>query len=195
MAAVTAFGGKPGVSYRLALRVVAMGDLNAVDIAQQTHTDLLSNAGCMLDKNVLVYGRALPDSSLFEGLYIDDHFVIAIVPQHQLLDPEGPDRNLIQRSQRAYKIHNLPRAGEELRPRKRSPAPRRHQLCCHRDRGPQRAWHGRRASFKARAALRAYSAGPGSQIHAEVAHTTQHGIVCAPLHASQRPTMHTAPRL
>ncbi len=31
------YGGRPGVSYRMALRVIAMGDLNAVDIAQQKH--------------------------------------------------------------------------------------------------------------------------------------------------------------
>ena len=35
------YGGVKGVKYRMALRVIPMGDLNAVDIAQETHLAVL----------------------------------------------------------------------------------------------------------------------------------------------------------
>ena len=48
------FGGLPGVRYRLALRVVAMGDTNAVDVAQATHRALLQRHGCLTPAEELV---------------------------------------------------------------------------------------------------------------------------------------------
>ena len=41
-------------SVRVAWRSLAMGDLNAVDIAQQVHYEVLVDAGCMKAENILV---------------------------------------------------------------------------------------------------------------------------------------------
>lgn len=57
-----------------------MGDTNAVDIAQETHMSGLRNSGCMLASEHLVDSQTIPASNLWEGLYIDDHFTIAVVP-------------------------------------------------------------------------------------------------------------------
>ncbi len=59
------FGGEPGRVYRLCLRTVAMGDLNAVDVAQATHHQLLRNAGCLDPREELVDGTKLPLSQTF----------------------------------------------------------------------------------------------------------------------------------
>ena len=63
----------------MCLRVVATGDLNAVDIAQETHRAMLSEAGCMSEEVVLQYDFPAPRGPIWEGLYTDDHVVIALV--------------------------------------------------------------------------------------------------------------------
>jgi hypothetical protein len=70
---VTEFGGIPGVKYRMGLRIVGMGDLNAVDVAHCTHQDLLIHFGCMDPTKVVELGRVMPDGNVYELLYIDDH--------------------------------------------------------------------------------------------------------------------------
>ena len=40
--AAAALGGDPSKVYRLAFKVLAMGDLNAVPVAQRMHTDLVT---------------------------------------------------------------------------------------------------------------------------------------------------------
>ena len=57
-----------------------MGDMNAVDIAQATHTRVLELAGCMRKEEIMCYRVPLPWSQVLETLYIDDHAAIAIVP-------------------------------------------------------------------------------------------------------------------
>ena len=106
-------GAEVGRSYRLALRVVAMGDLNAVDIAHETHRQILKAHGAMAPQHELVYGAALPLGDVVEGLYIDDHFVIGIVPRHLARSPGGPDRPVHDASLRAYESSGLPRAPEK----------------------------------------------------------------------------------
>lgn len=71
------YGAVPGTRYRLALNVVAMGDRNAVDIAQATHEGVLRSQGCMREDEVLRYGGAFPSTKTVEGTYIDDHFTVA----------------------------------------------------------------------------------------------------------------------
>ena len=46
--------------YVLAFRVVCMGDVNAVDICQQTHIEILRDAGLMRPEHVLEYDSPLP---------------------------------------------------------------------------------------------------------------------------------------
>jgi len=107
------FGGEPGVPYRLALAVVAMGDLNAVDVAQAVHEQVLEDGGCLAPGTVLHYGEELPDSCLLEGVYIDDHLVIHVCLKSQLKATEGPDKDVILASHKAYVSSGLPRSEEK----------------------------------------------------------------------------------
>jgi len=108
-----AYGGTPGVNYRLALRVVAMGDTNAVDIAHVTHHCALRKAGCLQEGTELIYGNIMPPQELIEGLYIDDHFAISVMERALLQAPSGPDRDIIMKSHRAYESCYMPRAPEK----------------------------------------------------------------------------------
>ena len=53
-------GFKPDESYFLAFLTVAAGDLNAVDIAQETHIQILRGADCMRPHELLAYGLTTP---------------------------------------------------------------------------------------------------------------------------------------
>lgn len=74
----TKYGGIAGKSYYMAFVSVCMGDSNAVDIAQQTHSCILQRAGCLQEQNLLIYGHTVPVSKIWDGLYIDDHIAIAV---------------------------------------------------------------------------------------------------------------------
>ena len=110
---VTEFGGIPGVKYRMGLRIVGMGDLNAVDVAHCTHQDLLIHFGCMDPTKVVELGRVMPDGNVYELLYIDDHIVVHRGPRCSVGEGTGPDRDLIEASHRAYEAAGLPRAPEK----------------------------------------------------------------------------------
>lgn len=107
------YGTKAGTQYLLCLRTLAMGDLNAVDIAHESHRSLLQSFECMQSDHEVVYGQILPDSRVLEGLYIDDHFVIGLVPKHEVLCRSGPDLGIIERSHKAYEAGKLLRAEEK----------------------------------------------------------------------------------
>ncbi len=78
------FGFDPKKNYILSFVVIPMGDLNAVDIAQQTHLEILRDCGTMSPSEVIAYRSPLPASTCLEGLYIDDHITIQIVPSRKL---------------------------------------------------------------------------------------------------------------
>ena len=78
------WGGRPGGTYYNAFVTVCMGDLNAVDIAQTTHRQLLVSANCMRPAEELVYGSSVPAAATWEGLYIDDHIVFSVVSHEGL---------------------------------------------------------------------------------------------------------------
>ena len=90
-----------------------MGGLNAVDIANETHWQILAGKGLMRKEDVLLYGDALPVSDVLEGLYIDDHIVMAIVPKSELSSSFGRDKDIIDASHEAYREAKLPRAPEK----------------------------------------------------------------------------------
>jgi hypothetical protein len=73
------YGGVAGKSYYLGFTIICMGDLNAVDLAQGIHHELLFKYGCMLEHEELVYAQTTPGGKLWEGLYIDDHITTAVV--------------------------------------------------------------------------------------------------------------------
>ena len=100
-------GAKANCTYHLALKVVAMGDHNAVDIAQRCHERLLEKYVCMTDKDKLIYGSPLPKSDVMEGCYIDDHLVVGTVKRCDARGP-GRDREVMAASRRAYEDSNLP---------------------------------------------------------------------------------------
>ncbi len=106
-------GGRPGVAYRMALRVIAMGDLNAVDIAQQTHLEMLMAFACMKPAETLIYGQPLPNGLVFEGLYIDDHFTLCVCRQADRDRRSGRDVDIIDQSHAAYRHYRVPRAEEK----------------------------------------------------------------------------------
>ena len=90
-----------------------MGDLNAVDIAHETHRQILKAHGAMRPEHELIYGVGLPLGEVIEGLHIDDHFTMAVMPRHLIKSPEGPDRAVVEASLRAYEATGLPRAHDK----------------------------------------------------------------------------------
>ncbi len=82
-AAFVDYGCDPSLNYLLCFTVIPMGDSNAVDIAQQTHLEILREAGTMRDDEVISYKSPLPPKNFFEGLYIDDHIAIQITEKRK----------------------------------------------------------------------------------------------------------------
>ena len=108
-----ALGGDPSVVYYLTLEVVAMGDTNAVDVANEVHRELLLAGGCLAAGTELVYGSVMSDSLVLEGVYIDDHFIVGIVPQRLMDTSDGPDRDLADSASSAYARAGIPQAPEK----------------------------------------------------------------------------------
>ncbi len=106
------WGGQAGKSYYMALRVQAMGDLNAVDIAQAVHVQIFDDAR-KSDFDLLEYCQALPNSDLAVGVYIDDTLVALICSEQQAVQPTGPDRVLLDKVHAAYAEASPPRAEEK----------------------------------------------------------------------------------
>ncbi len=63
------WGGVSGLWYRLALKVIGMGDRNAVDLCQSVHEVMLRNGVTLKEGNVMRYDRSLPSSNVWQGLY------------------------------------------------------------------------------------------------------------------------------
>jgi hypothetical protein len=100
--------------HRMALQVLGMGSRNAPDVAQRAHEFVLESAGLLLPENTLKYDRPIPcRAKLLEGVYIDDHAVMAVVPLPELGSDNGPDRVMIQKSHRAYEEHHVQRAEDK----------------------------------------------------------------------------------
>lgn len=73
------------------LRYSMYGDTNAVDIAHETHMDVLRSVGCMPPHEHLCGSETVPASHLWEGLYIDGHFAVLLY-----LALQAPHRNMKQ---------------------------------------------------------------------------------------------------
>lgn len=71
--------------YAPALATLAMGDLNAVEIGQQSHVKIAMEVGVELSDLVMLRAR-LPRSNPIIGVVIDDFIAIELVPK-PLLDP------------------------------------------------------------------------------------------------------------
>ena len=58
-----------------------MGDLNAVDIAQEVREHLLKEFAAMLDEETIRYGEPVPAGAAWEGVYVDDHLALMLYQQ------------------------------------------------------------------------------------------------------------------
>ena len=93
-----------------------MGDLNAVDIAQETHVEILRDAGCMLPDEVLAYGSALPAQHCIEGLYIDDHITMQLVPKRRngrTAKSRFRDNEVVEQSRARYAKLGIPTSSKK----------------------------------------------------------------------------------
>ena len=74
----------PG-TYYAALRVPAMGDAKAPDVAQMVHQHTLRKAGLLEDSAWmrLSHGFCAPTGRCWEGVYIDDHATVSIIRADQ----------------------------------------------------------------------------------------------------------------
>ena len=96
--------------YILSFKVIAMGDCNAVDLAQETHLQILQDAGCMDPSETVAFKSCLPAKLTWEGLYIDDHIVTQVVPKRKLRkkDQKFRDDEIIEASRKQYQKLGLP---------------------------------------------------------------------------------------
>ncbi len=95
----------PGDEYLIALKTLAMGDSLAVEIAQQSHFNVLSRlCGAMLPAEVLQYRKPVPRSRFVELLAIDDHVGIQKLPKVDFSsNPVLRDTCVFRKAESAYK--------------------------------------------------------------------------------------------
>ena len=113
--------------YVMCMLAIGMGDLNAVDIAQEVHLEVLRDHGAFHEEGHLRWACPLPLSGVLQGIYIDDGCIAGIVPRADL-DKEGPDSLLVGRVLSALKAADLkdaPEKGFGAAAPPRRPGPRR----------------------------------------------------------------------
>ncbi len=104
------YGCEADREYILCFRVIAMGDCNAVDLAQETHLQILQDAGCMDPSETVAFKSRLPANLTWEGLYIDDHIVTQVVPKrhNRKKGQKFRDDEIIDSSRKQYQKLGLP---------------------------------------------------------------------------------------
>ena len=102
----TEYGCRPGRLYCLALTSLGMGDVNATDVAQETHLEILNDQNCVYHDGLLRYGRPFPSTSLLQGIYIDDGGIMKILPLVDIRKPSD-DTLLVTRSLGALSLSGL----------------------------------------------------------------------------------------
>ena len=114
-------GFNPMIPHRMCFKVLGMGDTNACDIAQAVHEHILQKAGVLSPKHILQYGRAPPQKTRWEGVYLDDLLVAQIcrTPDGRAVDADfkppaihsdDEDYQAIQAAREAYLQAGLKRA-------------------------------------------------------------------------------------
>lgn len=99
---------------------LGMGDHAAVDIAQESHVNLLRTYGGMKPEETLNYRFPLPipPSDFYEGVMIDDHLGIQLLPRKgnlkRTIAQVGRDQAAFAAAETAYSMHGL-----EAHPKKR----------------------------------------------------------------------------
>jgi len=91
-------GADASATYMLALTTISMGDRNAVDVAEVTHVEMLSDGDALCREGLLQWGDVFPhQSNVLQGIYIDDGAVIGVVPTKSVSEP-GDDSRLAQKA-------------------------------------------------------------------------------------------------
>ena len=110
---VERFGGDPSVPHYLAFNVYGMGDLNACDIAEAVHQNILEASQAFPAESQLHFGDPVPASRTWIGLYLDDYLVIRRT-QYRYRRVEGlEDIKLLQRAHAAVDGAGLERAPDK----------------------------------------------------------------------------------
>ena len=88
----------------IALACLAMGDCHAVELAQQSHFEVLRTmAGCLLPTEVVTFRRPFPRSDFLEFLCIDDHVSVQILNRAAARRNEpARDTSVFSQSHAAY---------------------------------------------------------------------------------------------
>eukprot|EP00438_Fugacium_kawagutii_P030304 Skav204412 [mRNA] locus=scaffold398:166413:168713:- [translate_table: standard] len=104
------YGCEPEKEYILSFKVIAMGDSNAVDLAQETHFQILREVGCLRPDETVAFRCRLPAKSTWEGLYIDDHVVTQVLPKKKfrLKKSKWRDEVVVENSRKQYAALGLP---------------------------------------------------------------------------------------
>ena len=103
------FGGEKGAKYFLGFKVIGMGDVNAVAIAQEMH--LAAAPPC--DRGQLCYGRDFPTDPLFWGCYIDDTLIVERVRKGDVATTGGALRAAVEKAHAGYASSGLERSPEK----------------------------------------------------------------------------------
>ena len=94
-------------------RGLGMGDHAAVDIAQESHVNLLRAYGAMREDETLKYRKPVPNptSRFYEGVMIDDHLGLQLLARkrtrQETLAQPGRDQEVFAAARRAYESNNL----------------------------------------------------------------------------------------
>ena len=97
--------------YHPSLETSAMGDLSSVDAAQTVHENVWREGGCLDPSHHMQLGRPVPRGKLWEGLYVDDHLILAILPKSDVAKPVGSYADLLTASIAHYKKIGWPLSG------------------------------------------------------------------------------------
>ena len=98
-------GGNPRERYHMALVVTAMGDLNAVGLAQITHERILEKRGALDGIRLLRYGDRLPNSELMAGVYVEDLIVVQKLLRHLWSRGPGADYDVLRLCEAGYQSY------------------------------------------------------------------------------------------
>ncbi|CAE7292878.1 unnamed protein product [Symbiodinium microadriaticum] len=104
---------RPGDMVACCFKGLGMGDHAAVDIAQESHVNLLRAYGAMRESEVLRYRDPVPhsESGFLEGIMIDDHLGLQMLEKKktmkETLEQPGRDQEVFSAAETAYRNHGL----------------------------------------------------------------------------------------
>ena len=89
----------PQVHHRLAFQALGTGDTNACCIAQSVHEHILQQGELLKSKRKLQYGRAVPQTSMWQGICLDDLLITKICDHDREVKPGfiPPDDGVAQK--------------------------------------------------------------------------------------------------